>query len=243
MNYFELIDAYLANSLSELDRLSFEKELIRNHQLRNEVQITQEMASFAPLDTMVSKQMERMRSQTQGPFHHKVPQKPRIQPMRSIRRLATYAASAIFVLLLTGITFSTIQKSKMNHLLTPPNFAQEKGKPDSKESISSLFNTKQFDKAAILLQQKVKVNPTNYHDLLYLGISYCFSENPALAHQSFDKIINDKKAINEDAALYWKAVCFVENGESDKAELLLLELTKNHTGRIVEKGKKLLKLL
>ncbi len=232
MNYFELIDRYLDNSLSPSDKMAFEKELLTNEDLKTDLHIQKKMRAYQQIESNVKNQVQQLK-----------------KPSKHIKYRWLWAAAAS-VLLLMGVFIlqeNNNQKNKqaLASLTTPPRYSLDKGKPSDNqmdESISVLFNNRHFAAVIPILEQKVQNNSKDYQALLYLGISYCHNNQIDKGQTSFDRIINGD-AINKDEAQYWKAICLLNHGNIPAAKQILSDLKQNAKGHISEMSKKLLQII
>ncbi len=233
MNYFELMEKYLSNEMTPLERANFEQEMNTNPRLKAEVNTFRDIESFGRIEAMVARQMKRMAGQKQVA-------RPTLRHRASHR---IWAAAAVFVLLLLGFFLFRPSQSQLETLLQDPVYAQIKGTQKKIDNdIALAFNQKHFAEAIPLLLKKTEQNPKDFRTMLFLAISYCNIDEPENALKYFDKILKET-AINKDEAKYYKAACLVKHNHPDQAKPILEDIVKTDSGKMSTLAKKLLKLL
>jgi TolA-binding protein len=123
--------------------------------------------------------------------------------------------------------------------------AQRSGQPLTSDDFSQaleLYNTHDYQKAAILFSKVVERNPRDMQSELLSGVSNFEGKKYPEAKQSFVNVINDNDNLFIETAKWYLALCYVQTDEKKKA-LQLFEMIKKEDGIYSNDAKKIIRKL
>ncbi len=228
-SYF--IERYIANEMSDAERLWFEKELEGNDKLRKEVELRKKAEEILKDKDIVSLRsklsaIERQRSQSSPEKTH---------PFRSYMKYAAMAGVAIIIgifFLLPGKKLTSDEIMSRYYKTYEPPATQRSAEVVSNDDFNQaleFYKTNDFKNAAVYFKKVINREPKDMYSTLLYGISNFEGHKYPEAQKSFNRVIQDRNNLYIDQAEWYLALCYLNTDENDKA-LQLFEKIKNENG-------------
>ncbi len=260
---YETIEAYLDNTLSEAERLSFEKRMQDDPNLAIEIRINREMraqfskASNATIsnpeydsETLASLE-KHLKSEEISQLSKKIKEGKRLYDKTStskkpILRYLYYAAAAVALIFLVNRFFITptntseelyVAYSDWKNL---PSLTSKGADQNNLAKGETLFAEKKYKEAITIFSKNEYIN--NPHVLMYLGVSYLESNNFEKAQITFHRLLNGK-TLESNKAYWYITLTYLKQGNNEKAiEYLQLLRTNKNNYQYKEAGELLSKI-
>jgi hypothetical protein len=225
----EQIEAYLDQRLSQDDLLVFEEKLNKNPDLQQEVALHQQIRGF-----LTEKTVGDLKNQVKGWIQEDEQTKTvaTAKPTFTIWRKPTLWRAAASVLLVVGLgwwllrTDDRLQSSPEQYMAALA--AEGPGVLQSTENLRSVwseaFNQKKYETVTTILDT---VSLRSAEEQYYLGLAYSLR-----TPEQYDKaiqVLSDKiiaKSIYRDKAQWTIALCYLKQGQTTKANELLVKIAK-----------------
>jgi len=221
-SYF--IERYNAGEMSDAEKQWFRKELDGNEKLRNEVNLrkrTDEVLKNHDIISLRNKltSIENNRREVNKPV--KKSKKP---------AYLKYAAVIAGLVLIGVLTMFSGKKLSSEEIMN--RYYKVYEPPTSQRSVQSetdadftlaleFYNTRDYEKAAILFNKVLKRKPNDMQTVLLKGVSNFEEKKYPEAKQSFSKVIDNKDNLYVDQAQWFLSLCYLNTNENDKAIQLL----------------------
>lgn len=228
IDFSTFIEKYIAGEMSSTEKRWFEKELEGNTKLRKEVELrrtTDKILMNKDIISLRSKlsEIEKSRSKTKRFTLPKVPVFYR------------YAAVITLLLAIGTITYQPWADmsneqiiSKYYNIYEPPA-AQRSASTESNILFTKaleLYNTEDYEHAAILFSKVIENNPKDMQSMLLNGVANFENSKYPEAKESFNQVIDDNNNLFIDQAEWYLALCYIKTGESEKARFQLNTIKK-----------------
>ena len=226
-SYF--IERYNAGEMSDTEKQWFQKELDGNEKLRNEVNLRKRTDDVLKNQNVMSlrnklSEIEKTRKEAN------IPVKNSNNPA-----YIKYAAVVAVLVLIGSIIMFPGKKLGSEEIMKRYYKAYEP--PTSQRSIQSgtdadftlaleFYNTRDYEKAAILFNKVLENKPNDMQTVLLIGVANFEEKKYPEAKQSFGRVIEDKDNLYIDQAQWYLALCYLNTDEKDKAIQLLKTIEK-----------------
>jgi len=239
-SYF--IERYNAGEMSDAEKLWFDKELIGNEKLRDEVNLrkqTDEVLKNQDLISLRNKltSIERSRSvkipETKTKKHLHIKYAAIIAVAVIIGSLAIFSGKSLStdeILKRYIVEYKPISNLRTSGVVSNEYFTQG----------LEYFDTHDYKNAAFYFSKVVESEPKDMYANLLSGISNYEVSKYSEAKQSFGIVIDDKKNLYIDQAQWYLALCFLQTDEKEKS-IQLLEKIKNEGGYFAKNAKVILR--
>ena len=240
-SYF--IERYNAKEMSEAERQWFRKELDGNAELRNEVNLRKRTDEILMNQNVLSLRNKLAEIENQ--------RKEVKKPVKNSKKISyiKYAA-AITGLVLIG-TIALFSEKDLSSESIMKRYYKLYEPPTSQRSVQSVtdadfslaleyYNTRDFEKAAILFNKVLENKPGDMQIVLLKGVSNFEEKKYPEAKQSFGKVIDDKNNLYIDQAQWYLALCYLNTDETQKAKQLFKIIGKE-SGIYQNDAKKILR--
>jgi tetratricopeptide (TPR) repeat protein len=236
------IERYNCGEMSESEKTWFEKELVGNEKLRDEVQLRKKTDNILRNQDVLSLRSKLSRIEME---------RKAVKPTPRFSRGKVFKSAAVITILLVLGSIAVLNRGNLStdELLKPfdklyqPSAGQRSLQINNNEDfIQGLdyFNTSDYRNAAIYFTKVVEANPKDMAANLLNGISNYQDTQYADAKESFVKVIDDNKNLYIDQAQWYLALCYIRTDERDKA-VRLLEAIKNEDGYFSKNASKMLR--
>jgi len=228
-DYSRFIERYLANEMSEEEKLWFTGELEGNEDLKKEVQLRRKADSVLRRQDLIRLReklalIEKNRSESKLRFG-------------SLKRISVSVAAAAVILFVAGVIalFSGRELSddeiieryyKTYELVTPSRTGLPATNNYYNQAIE-YYKAHDFMNAAVYFKKVLEQEPENMHSALLNGVSNFEIENYPEANRSFTRVIDDHNNLYIDHAQWYLALCYIKTDEHKKAEKSLLAIKKS----------------
>lgn len=208
-NYFNQIQDYLDNLLSEEERQDFEKELFINEKLKQEMQEQKKLVALLERRIETNKGLES--------FHATLESKRKIYfdspsiatdvptPSTKTFSLKKWGLSiGIAASLLIGLNFLGVFSSNLNELPVLQSEITRGGNNDEDvlNAAVTSFNDKDYKESILLFSELATSDSTNTRFNHYLGLSYVGDEHWQEAIDVLIPLANGNSLYREDAAYF-----------------------------------------
>ena len=241
-SYF--IERYNAGDMSDSEKQWFLKELDGNEKLRNEVNLRKRTDEVLESQNIIS-----LRGKLSGIEKRREAN----IPVRNSKKPAylNYAAVIAVLVLIGSITMFSGKTLSSDKIMN--RYYKVYEPPTGQRSVQSgtnadftlaleLYNTHDYEKAAILFNKVVESNPKDMQSTLLNGIANFENNKYPEAKRSFGNVINDNNNLYIDQAQWYLALCYVKTDEREKA-IQQLEIIKKEGGIYRNDAKKIIRKL
>ena len=216
-SYF--IERYNSGEMSDSEKVWFLKELDGNEKYRIEVNLRKRTDEVLKNQNIIS-----LRSKLSEIEKRRVVS----IPVRNSKRPVSleYAAIITVLVILGSITMFSGRNLSNDEIMNryykayePPSAqrsAQSGTNPDFTMALG-LYNTHNYEKAAILFNKVVVSNPKDMQSTLLNGIANFEDNKYSEAKRSFGIVIKDNSNNYIDQAQFYLALCYVKTNEREKA--------------------------
>ena len=240
-SYF--IERYNAGEMSDAEKQWFRKELDGNEKLRNEVNLrkrTDEVLKNHDIISLRNKltSIENNRREVNKPV--KKSKKP---------AYLKYAAVIAGLVLIGVLTMFSGKKLSSEEIMN--RYYKVYEPPTSQRSVQSetdadftlaleFYNTRDYEKAAILFNKVLKRKPNDMQTVLLTGVANFEDKKYPEAKLSFYRVIDNKENLYIDQAQWYLALCYLNTDEKAKA-LQLLKTIGKEGGIFKNEAKKIIR--
>jgi len=223
IDFSSFIEKYNAGEMSNTERRWFEKELEGNARLRQEVELRRTTDKILQNKDILSlrgklSEIEKTRSKS----------KRFIMP--AVPAFYKYAAAITLLLAVGTITYQPWADMSNEQIITKYYSSYEP--PAARRSASSgtnelftkaleLYNTQDYEQAAIFFSRVIENNPKDMQSMLLNGVANFENSKYPEAKQSFNKVIDDNNNLFIDQAEWYLALCYIKTGQNDRARAQL----------------------
>ncbi|HKK42387.1 MAG TPA: tetratricopeptide repeat protein [Bacteroidales bacterium] len=224
------IERYIANEMSDAEKLWFEKELEGNEKLNKEVELRKkadEILKDKDILSLRNKLSAIEKQRSEAPLK-----------ARSAKGYVKYAAVAgvaiilgIF-LILPGKKLTTGEIMDRYYKIYEPPTTQRSARViinDDFNQALEFYRTNDFKNAAVYFKKVISLEPKDMYSTLLFGISKFEDQKFPEAKTSFNKVIDDRNNLYIDQAEWYLALCYLNTDEKSKA-LRLFEKIKKENG-------------
>ncbi len=242
-SYF--IERYLADEMSEAEKLWFQKELEGNERLRNEVDLRKKTDNI-----LKSKDILSLRNKLSEIEKHKASTVVTSKTDRGVYvRFAAVISIAILVglfVLMPGKKLSTDDIMNKYYKTYEPATSQRSATVSISNDFDQaleFYHTRDFTNAAKYFSKVIGEKPKDMYSTLLYGISNFEDKKYPEAKSSFGKVIGNNNNLYIDQAEWYLALCYINTDEKGKALNLLQKIHrensiyKNEAGEIIKKLK------
>lgn len=217
---FDLIEAYLSNELSAKTKADFEKELIADSELREEVEKHRSMhETMSDIDVLN--------------FRKKLlkAEKEYFEPsMESGKSMAMNWKVAAAILAIIGLSlfgwYQNINQEKSlfekHFTVYPLEDAVRGGQDESMKVAFEAYSKQDYAKAIPILENLVAKMPDKHDLKMYLGSSYLKSGAVGQAIREFEKLTAIETY--SEQAKWYLALCYLKANENDRVTTLLEDI-------------------
>lgn len=241
-SYF--IERYIADEMSEAEKLWFEKELQGNEKLRKEVDLRRHAEEILKNRDIIS--LRNKLSAIEKQRSEKSPHKKRHATgyLKYAAALGIAIIIGVFLLLPGKKLTSNEIMSRYYHIYEPPTTQRsaEVTVNDDFNQALEFYKTNDFKNAAVYFNKVIKEKPKDMYSTLLFGISKFEDHQYPEAKQSFGKVIDDRNNLYIDQAEWYLALCYINTDENDKA-ISILEKIKSENGIYKDDAKNIIKKL
>ncbi len=244
IDFSSFIEKYIAGEMSNTEKRWFEKELEGNAKLRNEVELrrtTDKILMNRDIMSLRSKlsEIEKSRSERRRFTISKVP--------------AFYRYAAVVTMLLVIGTLSYQPWADMSNEQIITKYYRSYEPPAAQRSVGTetnmlftkaleLYNTQNYEQAAILFSRVIENNPKDMQSMLMNGVANFENSKYPEAKASFNQVIDDNNNLFIDQAEWYLALCYIKTGETEKARAQLITIKKGE-GIYMKNARKILRKL
>jgi len=239
-----LISKYLLGELDSVQSADFEKVLVSDSAIRQEVNLYQEVDK-AIADTDVLE----LRSQLNA-LHEPMLQELSGYASRSGKKYGRYAAAAATIAVIIGIGvlgFLKNQDSLVSKFYHPYTMTMVTRSADLdvdmvlREALLR-YDNKKYRDAVILFEKVIESDPEMISANLYAGISYFEIKEYSNAEISLDKVIRHNDNLYIEQAEWYMGFCYLMTDRKDKAIMQFTKIAESNS-YYSQKAKKILKKL
>jgi len=221
-SYF--IERHIAGEMSDAEKQWFLKELDGNEKLRNEVNLRQRTDKILKNQNVMSlrvklSEIEKTRSEVVKPAKN--------SNKSTYIKYAAVLAGLVFIgsiTIFSGKHLSNDEILKRYYKAYEPPTSQRSANSETDADFTlalEFYNTRDFEKAAILFNKVLEKKPNDMQTVLLKGVSNFEEKKYPEAKQSFSKVIDNKDNLYVDQAQWFLSLCYLNTNENDKAIQLL----------------------
>lgn len=221
-SYF--IERHIAGEMSDAEKQWFLKELDGNEKLRNEVNLRQRTDKILKNQNVMSlrgklSEIEKTRSEVVKPAKN--------SNKSTFIKYAAVLAGLVFIgsiTIFSGKHLSNDEILKRYYKAYEPPTSQRSANSETDADFTlalEFYNTRDFEKAAILFNKVLETKPNDMQTVLLKGVSNFEEKKYPEAKQSFSKVIDNKDNLYVDQAQWFLSLCYLNTNENDKAIQLL----------------------
>jgi tetratricopeptide (TPR) repeat protein len=241
-SYF--IERYNAGEMSDSERQWFRKELDGDKKLWNEVNLRKRTDEVLKSQNIIS--LRNKLSEIERKREASLPVRNTKKPV-SMKYAAFIAVLVIIgtITMFSGRNLSSDEIMKRYYKVYEPQTNQRSALSGTNADFTQaleLYNSHNYEKAAILFNRVVESNPKDMQSTLLNGIVNFENNKYPEAKQSFGNVINDNNNLYIDQAQWYLALCYIKTDEREKA-LQQLEIIKNEGGIYRNNAKKIIRKL
>jgi tetratricopeptide (TPR) repeat protein len=241
-SYF--VERYVTGDMNDDEKKWFEKELEGNEKLRKDVELsrsTDEILKKRDIALLRSKLSE-IEKQHQISIPVNKTRKPvYLKYAAVVTGLALISSVVIF----SGRTLSSEEIIDRYYKTYEPPSTQRSALTISNSDFTmalDLYNTHNYEKAAILFNKVLKTNPKDMQSTLLYGVANFEDKKYPDAKQSFVNVINDNNNLFIESAKWYLALCYVKTNDKEKA-VQQLKMIKSEGGIYKNDAKKIIRRL
>jgi tetratricopeptide (TPR) repeat protein len=227
-SYF--IERYIANEMSDSEKLWFEKELDGNSELREEVNLRKRTDEILKNQDVISLRNKLSSIENQRKLKDKSLSNPyRIRYIRYAAVISVFVIIGSITLLFTGRSLNSETIMERYYKVYEPPTSQRSVSSGSNSEFNlalEFYNTHDYEKAAALFSKVLENRPNDMELVLLEGVSSFEIKKYPEAKQSFGKVIDDKNNLYIDQAEWYLALCYVNTNETEKAKSLFKLIVK-----------------
>lgn len=230
------IERYLANEMSDAEKVWFEKELDGNDNLRAELNLRKQTDKILIDQDVISlrnklSEIEKRRQNAGKPLDK--PDKINIRYSGGI--YIRYAAVLAGIILIGSLIFLPVRTLSSDDIMKryyrayePPTAQRSAHTAADADFTQALefYNTHDYNKAAVLFTKVLESKPNDMETVLLNGVSNFEEKKYPEAKQSFGKVIDDQNNLFIDQAKWYLALCYVKTDETAKAKELLKVISR-----------------
>jgi tetratricopeptide (TPR) repeat protein len=228
-SYF--IERYNAHEMSIAEELWFKKELERNDKLRKEVNLRKcaddvlRKQNVMALRNKLS-EIENLRRETKKSAG-------RTKKSVYIKYAAVFAGLVLLgsIALFSGKNLDNEKIMKRYYKVYEPPTGQRSAIAGTDADFTlalEFYNTRDYEKAAILFNKVLKSKPEDMQTVLLIGVSNFEEKKYPEAKQTFGKVIDNKNNLFIDQAQWYLALCYLNTNENEKAKQLFSIIAKDN---------------
>ena len=223
-NFYEYIEDYLAEKLSAADKISFEKELSQNENLRQSVDNQRNVIALlqqAKLREQVKRNLEEAKKEARIVS---------IAPMQQLRKVAA-VVGVVFAL---GITYWVFQKSATNNdvviqptVPTSIDTASQKNTPIETPKVKDWLQEekKSAQKKTQVAQTEIKNNPFHEPESHVRGVEDTQkSKGLSLCEHYFEIPTSQRIENQQDSTNFYNGISFLKNKKYEDASRSFLKI-------------------
>jgi tetratricopeptide (TPR) repeat protein len=221
-SYF--IERHISGEMSDAEKQWFLKELDGNEKLRNEVNLRQRTDKILKNQNVMSlrgklSEIEKTRSEVVKPAKN--------SNKSTFIKYAAVLAGLVFIgsiTIFSGKHLSNDEILKRYYKAYEPPTSQRSANSETDADFTlalEFYNTRDFEKAAILFNKVLEKKPNDMQTVLLKGVSNFEEKKYPEAKQSFSKVIDNKDNLYVDQAQWFLSLCYLNTNENDKAIQLL----------------------
>lgn len=221
-SYF--IERHIAGEMSDAEKQWFLKELDGNEKLRNEVNLRQRTDKILKNQNVMSlrvklSEIEKTRREVVKPAKN--------SNKSTYIKYAAVLAGLVFIgsiTIFSGKHLSNDEILKRYYKAYEPPTSQRSANSETDADFTlalEFYNTRDFEKAAILFNKVLEKKPNDMQTVLLKGVSNFEEKKYPEAKQSFSKVIDNKDNLYVDQAQWFLSLCYLNTNENDKAIQLL----------------------
>jgi tetratricopeptide (TPR) repeat protein len=240
-SYF--IERYNAGEMSDVEKHWFRKELNGNEKLRNEIDLrkrTDEVLKRQDIMSLRNKlsEIESKRREAKKPVKNS-------KKSAYIKYAAVFAGLVLIgsLVLFSGKNLDNEKIMKRYYKVYEPPTAQRAAQSGADADFTlavEFYNTRDYEKAAVLFNKVLESKPNDMQTVLLKGVANFEEKKYPEAKQSFGKVIDDKNNLYIDQAQWYLALCYLNTNEIGKAKQLLSIIGKE-SGIYKNEAKKIIR--
>lgn len=226
--YSKMIDDYIRGTLSQSDRLNFEKALAKNPRLQLKVRICKELH-----DSTEESDINVLRAKLS------IAQLNSIGDQKRFRKILYASAAACFaIIMVTSISLlSTKPKHEelfASHFKAYQLIGETRSSGiESKNSLSTIakmyYDKKQYDIAIADLTTYLELNPNDIQAKLVLASAYLETNNAHLAETILEGLLADDVEVHyKEIGKWYLALTILKQGRVDDVKEILTEIEKEN---------------
>lgn len=242
-SYF--IERHIAGEMSDAEKQWFLKELDGNEKLRNEVNLRQRTDKILKNQNVMSlrvklSEIEKTRSEVVKPAKN--------SNKSTYIKYAAVLAGLVFIgsiTIFSGKHLSNDEILKRYYKAYEPPTSQRSANSETDADFTlalEFYNTRDFEKAAILFNKVLEKKPNDMQTVLLKGVSNFEEKKYPEAKQSFSKVIDNKDNLYVDQAQWFLSLCYLNTNENDKA-IQLLKIIVIENGNYKNEANKIIRRL
>ena len=213
---FEQIEKYLSNSMDAEERFEFDKILIGNDQLREQVDEQQILFQAVEEQSLREKLNE---------FHKGI--EVENTKVKSIRSYKKYAIAASIALLLGLGYWLTMGQKSAHEKLYAAYFAPDPGLITPMSATSDYefyrgmvdYKQGEYELAINRWDSLIKLNPENDTLNFFMGVSYLALEDPSQALPYLKKVSDSSQSIFNPEVFYYLGLAELKEGNTEAAKV------------------------
>lgn len=213
---FEQIEKYLSNSMDAEERFEFDKILIGNDQLREQVDEQQILFQAVEEQSLREKLNE---------FHKGI--EVENTKVKSIRPYKKYAIAASIALLLGLGYWLTMGQKSAHEKLYAAYFAPDPGLITPMSATSDYefyrgmvdYKQGEYELAINRWDSLIKLNPENDTLNFFMGVSYLALEDPSQALPYLKKVSDSSQSIFNPEVFYYLGLAELKEGNTEAAKV------------------------
>ena len=218
-SYF--IERHNAGEMSDVEKQWFRKELDGNEKLRNEVNLRKRTDEVLKKQNVMSlrnklSEIESIRREAKKPVK-------KSKKSVYIKYAAVFAGLVLIgsIALFSGKNLDNEKIMKRYYKVYEPPTSQRSAQSGMDADFTlalEFYNTRDYEKAAILFNKVLESKPNDMQTVLLKGVSNFEEKKYPEAKQSFDEVIDDKDNLYIDQAQWYLALCYLNTNEKEKAK-------------------------
>jgi TolA-binding protein len=241
-SYF--IERYLADEMSEAEKLWFQKELEGNEKLRNEVDLRKRTDNILKEKEIIS-----LRSKLSEIEKQRAAIAVTNKPER--KAYARYAAVISVAVLIGFFIFMPGKKLTKDEIMSRYYKTYEPVTTQRSVTVNissdfeqalEFYQTHDFANAAKYFSKVISEKPKDMYSMLLYGISNFEERKFPEAESSFGRVISNNNNLYIDQAEWYLALCYINTNEKDRA-LGLLEKIREENGIYKNEAREIIKKL
>ena len=213
------VEHYLSNEMAPSERAAFRKELKSNHDLAEELKLSQNIDSALERDDIIELRRKLIAAINAG----RVVVKEEVPVVHLYARKWWYAAASLVALVAVAATLylqtpRTISTDSLfTEYYTSENIVdQTRGDQNIVEAVIK-FQQKDFRTASVLFKSILDRDNSNIAVWFYYGISNIETQNYDNSIKAFTTIINQNDNLYIEHAEWYLGLCYLKNNQKDKA--------------------------